>query len=117
MILTSFVHICREINFVPIYALYPESFCVKNLATRKVFAFSDSAFHIRPHCREVVKGILLPFPYDFGLLSAAKLSRESHGYLLVLADLTHLCGRIFICTTGTKVHLSFEYRTHQLNIP
>ena len=39
---TSFKHFCREIKDVPIYALYPESFCVKNLATRKVFAFSDS---------------------------------------------------------------------------
>ena len=27
-----------------IYALYPESFCDKNLAVRKVFAFSDSAY-------------------------------------------------------------------------
>ena len=27
-----------------IYALYPESFCDKNLAIRKVFAFSDSDF-------------------------------------------------------------------------
>ena len=27
-----------------IYALYPESFCEKNLAIRKVFAFSDSDF-------------------------------------------------------------------------
>ena len=26
-----------------IYALYPESFCDKNLANRKVFAFSDYA--------------------------------------------------------------------------
>ena len=26
-----------------IYALYPESFCDKNLAVRKVFTFSDSA--------------------------------------------------------------------------
>ena len=26
-----------------IYALYPESFCDKNLAIRKVFAFCDSA--------------------------------------------------------------------------
>ena len=42
MKLTSFTHICREIKNVPIYALYLESFCVKNLATRKVFAFSDS---------------------------------------------------------------------------
>ena len=42
MKLTSFTHICREIKDVPIYALYPESFCMKNLATRKVFAFSDS---------------------------------------------------------------------------
>ena len=28
-----------------IYALYPESFCDKNLAIRKVFAFSDSGCH------------------------------------------------------------------------
>merc|ERR1712016_317693 len=27
-----------------IYALYPESFCDKNLAIRKVFAFCDSAW-------------------------------------------------------------------------
>ena len=27
-----------------IYAIYPESFCDKNLAVRKVFAFSDSVF-------------------------------------------------------------------------
>ena len=45
MKLTSFTHICREIKDVPIYALYPESFCMKNLATRKVFAFSDSAYN------------------------------------------------------------------------
>ena len=30
-----------------IYALYPESFCDKNLAVRKVFAFSDSGHNIR----------------------------------------------------------------------
>ena len=28
-----------------IYALYPESFCGKDLAIRKVFAFSDSDLH------------------------------------------------------------------------
>ena len=34
-----------------IYALYPESFCDKNLAVRKVFAFSDSAFALNyVHC-------------------------------------------------------------------
>lgn len=32
----------RESKSVAIYTLYPESFCVKNLAIRKVFAFSDS---------------------------------------------------------------------------
>ena len=64
----------------------------------------NAIFQIRPHCRGVVKGVL-PFPYDFGLLSAAKLSRESRGYLLVLADLTHLWGGIFIGTTGTKVSI------------
>ena len=30
-----------------IYALYPESFCDKNLAVRKIFAFSDSVQHAR----------------------------------------------------------------------
>ena len=30
-----------------IYALYPESFCDKNIATRKVFAFCDSGSVIR----------------------------------------------------------------------
>ena len=38
----DFTHICREFSDVAIFALYPESFCVKNPATRKVFAFSDS---------------------------------------------------------------------------
>ena len=32
-----------EIN--AIYALYPESFCDKNLAVRQFFAFSDSGLH------------------------------------------------------------------------
>ena len=35
-----------------IYALYPESFCDKNLAVRKVFAFSDSDVGL------FVKGVL-----------------------------------------------------------
>ena len=40
MKLTGFTHICREIKDVPMYALLnPESFCVKNLAVRKVFVF------------------------------------------------------------------------------
>ena len=29
-----------------IYTLFPESFCDKNLAVRKVFAFSDSAITV-----------------------------------------------------------------------
>ena len=32
-----------------IYALYPESFCDKNLAIRKVFAFCDSVVTVHPH--------------------------------------------------------------------
>ena len=36
------MHICREFAKFPIYVLYPESFSVKNLAVRKVFAFSES---------------------------------------------------------------------------
>ena len=31
-----------NLKFDAIYALYPESLCNKNLAVRKVFAFSDS---------------------------------------------------------------------------
>ena len=31
-----------NLKICTIYALYPESFCNKNLAIRKVFAFSDS---------------------------------------------------------------------------
>ena len=36
------MHICREFAKFSIYALYPESFSVNNLAVRKVFAFSES---------------------------------------------------------------------------
>ena len=32
-----------DLKIDAIYALYPESFCDKNLAIRKVFAFCDSA--------------------------------------------------------------------------
>ena len=34
-----------KLKIYAIYALYPESFCDKNLAIRKVFAFCDSARH------------------------------------------------------------------------
>ena len=34
-----------------IYGFYPESFCDKNLAIRKVFAFSDSAEHTNARSR------------------------------------------------------------------
>ena len=37
-----------------IYALYPESFCNKNLAVRKVFAFSDSAADVLPYIELVM---------------------------------------------------------------
>ena len=33
-----------NLKMVAIYALYPESFCDKNLAIRKVFAFFDSEY-------------------------------------------------------------------------
>ena len=39
----GFKRICRKIADVAIYAHYPESFCSRNLAIWKVFAFSDSA--------------------------------------------------------------------------
>ena len=40
------MRICRKIVNVAIYALYPESFCGKDLAIRKVFAFSDSGLKV-----------------------------------------------------------------------
>ena len=40
-----------------IYALYPESFCDKNLAVRKVFAFSDSA----PEHKKPLNPIIMVF--------------------------------------------------------
>ena len=39
---SSFKHFCRKSKSVAIYALYPKSFCVKNLDIWKVFSFSDS---------------------------------------------------------------------------
>ena len=42
LIILDFTHNCREFVDVEIYALCPESFCVKNPAVRKVFVFSDS---------------------------------------------------------------------------
>ena len=43
-----------------IYAFYPESFCDKNLAIQKVFAFSDSAHS----CHQHVNCISIPtYPY------------------------------------------------------
>ena len=42
---THLLHVfVANLKIGAIYALYPESFCDKNLAFRKVFAFSDSGF-------------------------------------------------------------------------
>ena len=62
---SSFRHFCRKIKSVAIYALYPESFCVKNLAIQKVFAFSDSDHQAMEHKKEVglahgVQHLLVP---------------------------------------------------------
>ena len=42
------IHLLRafvaNLKIDAIYELYPESFCDKNLAIRKVFAFSDSVY-------------------------------------------------------------------------
>ena len=38
--------LCAFVANLKIDALYPESFCDKNLAIRKVFAFCDSAVHL-----------------------------------------------------------------------
>ena len=42
---TLFTRICREFENDAIYGFNPESFCDKNLAIRKVFAFSDSDYN------------------------------------------------------------------------
>ena len=39
---TPFLRICRKFENRRDLAFYPESFCDKNLAIRKVFAFCDS---------------------------------------------------------------------------
>ena len=40
-----------DLKIDALYALYPESFCDQNLATRKVFAFCDSVYGgTTPHC-------------------------------------------------------------------
>jgi len=46
MTFSSYTHCCCESKSVAIYALYPESFRVQNLAIWKVFAFSDSAAQV-----------------------------------------------------------------------
>ena len=46
---SSFTHICRKIKDILICALYPEIVCVKNLAIRKVIAFSDSGLGTNAH--------------------------------------------------------------------
>ena len=43
-----FMRICCEFENA-IYTLYPESFCDKNLAIRKVFTFCDSGHYASPH--------------------------------------------------------------------
>ena len=62
---SSFTHFCRESKSVAIYALCPESFCVKNLAIRKDFAFSDSAEMLVSHKLQP-QGWSAAFEPDFG---------------------------------------------------
>ena len=52
-LLTHFLHVfVANLKNDAIYVFYPESFCDKNLALRKVFVFSDSVYnsaHLRLH--------------------------------------------------------------------
>ena len=48
-----------------IYALNPESFCDKNLAVRKVFAFSDSAVNFATWERQNMVMISVAFFHKF----------------------------------------------------
>ena len=53
---THFLHVLvANLKIDAIYAFYPESFCDNNLAIRKVFAFSDSAFmtHLFLFCCQI----------------------------------------------------------------
>ena len=58
-----------------IYALYPESFCDKNLAIRKVFAFCDSAGKRSGNVVKSIKRMSAPVPlngrYQFSLSSSS----------------------------------------------
>ena len=57
-----------------IYALYPENFCDKNLAIRKVFAFCDSELSTQPPIATNPHGSIIQRPS--ALLSYATKSRE-----------------------------------------
>ena len=89
MKLTSFTHICREIKDVPIYALYPESFCMKNLATRKIqiLPIKSSDCLDKPESIQIIHGLdhfltgLVFFP-DFVHISLKRTK---------LASFTHIC--------------------------
>ena len=60
-----------NLKIVAIHALYPESFCDKNLAFRKVFAFCDSEYHM--------------FHSIFGCFSA-KISYQKNTNILGIPD-------------------------------
>ena len=76
------MRICREFENL-IYALYPESFCDKNLAIRKVFAFSDSGWSPWLDIGYILK---LATIYIFSLLLAFTTELLiKHQYLIVLS--------------------------------
>ena len=70
-----------------IYALYLESFCDKNLAIRKVFAFCDSASWGQGHGREreqlhqLANTKCLPMPFPFKSLRPSSLNGQRRGIL------------------------------------
>ena len=59
--------LCAFVANLKIDALYPESFCNKNLAIRKVFAFCDSAtVQLFSFCFERIFNIFLEEDKTFG---------------------------------------------------
>ena len=60
---SGYVQNLANLKIDAIYALYPESFCDKNLAIRKVFAFCYSAWLARKRVAKGVLGKLGPLPF------------------------------------------------------
>ena len=65
---THFLHVfVANLKNDAIYAFYSESFCNKNLAIRKVFAFSDSDINLDRFPASLACGSGLGTPIDINL--------------------------------------------------